>query len=151
MHRIAKQVLAGLLITMPALGAELPGASIEVSKAWTPAAAQTRVDTPIYMTIANRSDTPDSLVRVRCPVSNFAEKHVTDRGEGGFAMREVKAIAIPAGGTVTLAPRGVHLMLLHTTQALQPGETFTCSVVFQKAGTMPIEVTVAPEGAAEHS
>ena len=151
MRWIGQQVLAGLIFTLPALGAELTGASIEVSNARTPASAQTRVDTPIYMTITNRSDTPDSLVRVRCPVSNFVEKHVTDRGEGGFAMREVKAIAIPAGGTVTLAPRDVHLMLLHTTQALQPGETFTCSVVFQKAGTMQIEVTVGPEGAKEHS
>jgi periplasmic copper chaperone A len=145
---IGQQALAGLLFTMPAWGAE-QGASIEVSNAWTPALAQTRVDTPIYMTIANRSETPDSLLRVRCPVSNFVEKHVTDRGEGGFAMREVKAIAIPASGTVKLASRGVHLMLLHTTQALQPGETFTCSVVFQKAGTIPIEVTVGPEGAEE--
>ena len=103
------------------------------------------------MMIANRSDAPDSLVRVRCPVADFAEKHATDRGEGGFAMREVKAIAIPAGGTVTLAPKGFHLMLLHTKQALEPGETFTCSVVFQKAGPVSVEVTVAPEGSEEKS
>ena len=147
MHWIGRQVLAGVFLAMPAMAAEPPGAAIEVSHAWTPASAQTRVDAPIYMTIANHSDASDSLMRVRCPVSNFVEKHVTDRGEGGFAMREVKTIAVPAGGTVTLAPRGPHLMLLHTTQALQPGETFTCSVVFQKAGTMPIEVTVAPGGA----
>ena len=131
---------------MPLMRAEAQSA-IEVSNAWTPASAQTRVDTPVYMTIANRSDAPDSLVRVRCPVADFAEKHATDRGEGGFAMREVKAIAVPAGETVTLAPKGAHLMLLHTKQAMQPGETFTCSVVFQKAGTIPVEVTVASDGA----
>ena len=124
---------------------------IEISNAWTPASAQARVDAPLYMTIANRGDGPDSLVRVRCPVADFAEKHATDRGEGGFAMREVKAIAIPSGAVVTLAPRGAHLMLLHTKQVLQPGETFTCSVVFQKAGTVPVEVTVAPGGAGDNS
>ena len=149
MRWTGRWVLAGLSLTLPALGAEKPDPSIEVSNAWTPVAAQTRVDTPAYMTIVNRSDAPDSLVRVRCPVSNFAEKHVTDRGEGGFAMREVKALAIPAGGSVTLAPRGAHLMLLHTTQALQAGETFTCSVVFQKAGAIPVEVTVAAENEAK--
>ena len=52
---------------------------------------------------------------------------------------------------VTLAPRGAHLMLLHTKQVLQPGETFTCSVVFQKAGAVPVEVTVAPGGAEDKS
>jgi len=145
--RWARQhVLAGLLAAMPVVAAQGQGA-IEVSDAWTPASAQARVDAPVYMTIANRTDGPDSLVRVRCPVADFAEKHATDRGEGGFAMREVKAIAIPPGAVVTLAPRGAHLMLLHTKQALQPGETFTCSVVFQKAGAVPVEVTVVPGGA----
>ncbi len=141
-------VLAGLLAAMPA--AAWAEGGIEVSNAWTPAAAQARVDVPVYMTVANQADAPDSLLRVRCPVADFAEKHVTDRGEGGFAMREVKAIAIPPGTTVTLAPRGAHLMLLHTKQALPPGETFTCSVVFQKAGTVPVEVAVAPAGAGDN-
>ena len=149
-RRIGHQVAAGLLLTMPALGAESPAASVEVIDAWTPASAQTRADTPIYMTIANRSDVPDSLVRARCPVANFVEKHATDRGEGGYAMREIKAIPIPAGGTVKLEAHSVHLMLLQTTQVLQKGETFTCSVVFQKAGTMPVEVTVAPDGVQEN-
>ena len=145
-----QHVLAGLLAAIPVAGAEAQSA-IEVSNAWTPASAQTRIDAPVYMTIANRTDAPDSLLRVRCPVADFAEKHVTDRGEGGYAMREIKAIAIPPGAVVTLEPRGAHLMLLHTKQALQPGETFTCSVVFQKAGTVPVEVTVAPGGADEKS
>ena len=150
MRRITQHVLAGLLTVSPLMAAEAPGA-IEVSNAWTPVSAQTRVDAPLYMTIANHGDGPDSLVRVRCPVADFAEKHVTDRGEGGLAMREVKAIAVPPGAVVTLAPRGAHLMLLHTKQALQAGETFTCSVVFQKAGAVPVEVTVAPGGAEEKS
>lgn len=149
-RRTTQHVLAGLLAAMPAMAARAQSA-IEVSNAWTPASAQARVDAPLYMMIANRSDGPDSLVRVRCPVADFAEKHATDRGEGGYAMREVKAIAIPAGATVTLAPRGFHLMLLHTKQALQPGETFTCSVVFQKAGAVPVEVAVAPGGAEDKS
>ena len=150
MRRIRQLVPAGLLMATPVMAADAPGL-IEISNAWTPASAQTRVDAPVYMAITNRGDGPDSLLRVRCPVADFAEKHVTDRGDGGFAMREVKAVAIPPGATVTLAPRGAHLMLLHTKQALQPGETFTCSVTFQKAGAVPVEVTVAPGDAEDKS
>ena len=145
---ITRGVLVGLLAATPALAADAPGA-VEVSNAWTPATTQTRIDAPIYMTVANKGDGPDSLVRFRCPVAEFTEKHVTDRGEGGYAMREVKAIAIPAGGTVTLAPRGPHLMLLKTKQPFAAGETFTCNVVFQKAGTVPVEVTVGEPGGTE--
>ena len=125
--------------------------AIDVSRAWTPAASQARVDAPIYMTVTNHGDTPDSLVRVRCPadLADATEKHATDRGEGGTAMREVKSLAVPAGGTVTLAPGGNHLMLLNVREPLREGQTFTCSLVFQKAGTISVEVRVAPGGAKE--
>ncbi|MBV8455785.1 MAG: copper chaperone PCu(A)C, partial [Acetobacteraceae bacterium] len=63
-------------------------------------------------------------------------------------MREVRAIPIPPGQTVTLAPGGYHVMLLHIKQPLAAGDTFACSVIFQKAGEKPIEVKVANEGAA---
>jgi copper(I)-binding protein len=51
---------------------------------------------------------------------------------------------VPAGGTITLAPSADHLMLLHVKEPLQEGETFTCQVSFQAAGTIPVEVKVAP-------
>ena len=148
MRRTTQHVLAGLLAALPVAGANAQGA-VEVSNAWTPASAQARIDVPVYMTVANRTDAPDSLLRVRCPVADFAEKHRTDGGEGGRARRGVKAIASPPGAVTTLAPRGAHLMLLHTKQALQPGETFTCSVGFQKAGTVPVEVAVQAPGGGE--
>jgi copper(I)-binding protein len=139
---------SGLVAAAPAVAAD---STIDVSKAWTPAVDQPRVDAPLYMTVTNHGDAPDSLVRVRCPadLADATEKHATDRGEGGTAMREVKSFAVPAGGTVTLAPGGNHLMLLNVREKLREGQTFTCSVAFQKAGTIPVEVRVAPSGAKE--
>jgi copper(I)-binding protein len=129
--------------------AQTPASAIALSAAWTPATSQSRVDTPLFMTIANRGDAADSLLRVRCPASiaDFTEKHVTDRGEGGLAMREVKSFAIPPQGTVALAPGGNHLMLLQVREPLTVGQTFTCSIVFQNAGTVSVEVLVAPADA----
>jgi copper(I)-binding protein len=146
MLRSAACVFAAAAMAAPAAAA---GGALDVSRAWTPAVEQTGRDSPVYMTITNRADAPDSLLRVRCPmdVADFTEKDTTDRGEGGLAMREVKSIAIPANGTATLAPDGDHLTLLHVRQVLREGQTFTCSLVFQKAGTIPVEVTVAPPGA----
>ncbi|MBV9118210.1 MAG: copper chaperone PCu(A)C [Acetobacteraceae bacterium] len=139
-----------LAASVAAVPAAAEGA-IDVSRAWTPAVGQARVDAPIYMTVTNHGDAPDSLVRVRCPadLADATEKHATDRGEGGTAMREVKSLAVPAGGTVTLAPDGSHLMLLNVREPLREGQTFRCSLVFQKAGTIPVEVRVAPGGAKE--
>jgi len=72
---------------------------------------------------------------------------VDSGGEGSPSTREVKSIPIPAGQTVTLKPDGYHIVLLHTTQPLQPGEIVGCTIAFQKSGERLIEVTVAPPGA----
>jgi hypothetical protein len=103
MHWIGTGLVAATIMAAPAMAADTSAGSIELSRAWTPAVAQTRGDAPLYMTITNHGDAPDSLTRVRCPsnLADLTEKHATDRGEGGSTMREVKSFAVPAGGTVT--------------------------------------------------
>jgi copper(I)-binding protein len=95
------------------------------------------------MTIRNDAAEADALLRVRCPFANFAVKHTVDRGEGAPAMREIKSIPIPESKTIELNRDGYHVMLLQTRQKLVDGETFTCAVVFQKAGTKETEVRVS--------
>ena len=50
--------------------------------------------------------------------------------------------AYAAGQVTELKRDGHHIMLLQTRQKLAEGETFTCSVVFQAAGTRETEVRV---------
>jgi periplasmic copper chaperone A len=147
-HRIVA-ALAGAGLIAAALGMQtglLFGATTEVvkiSQAWVPPAEQAGGDLPLSMTIKNEADIADTLVRIRCPVANFTEKHIVDRGEGAPAMRAIAAIPIAANSTIVLKPDGYHVMLLQTRQALTEGETFTCAVVFQKAGTIETEVRVS--------
>lgn len=138
--------LAVAFATSPALAADPPGA-LAVSEAWAPAVGRGGADTPLYMTIVNRGAEPDDLLRIRCPVANFSEKRTTDYGEGAPAGREIKSIPIPANETLLLKPGGYHIMLLKTTQPLEQGKTFSCSVAFKKAGSQQVEVAVAAEGA----
>jgi copper(I)-binding protein len=58
-------------------------------------------------------------------------------------MREIKSIPIPESKTTELKQDGYHVMLLQTRQKLVNGETFTCSIAFQKAGTKETEVRVS--------
>jgi copper(I)-binding protein len=142
-------VLAGAGLLVAGLGLQtnlLFGATVEavkISQAWLPPADKAGGDLPLSMTIKNEAEAADALVRVRCPVANFAEKHIVDRGEGAPAMRAIPAIPIAANSTIMLKPDGYHIMLLQTRQALAEGETFTCAVVFQKAGTIETEVRVS--------
>ncbi|WP_245320986.1 copper chaperone PCu(A)C [Bradyrhizobium sp. NAS96.2] len=116
--------------------------SLQISDARVPAVDKDGGDLPLTMTIRNEADSADALLRVRCPVANFSERHIVDRGEGAPAMRSISNIPVPAKGTLELKRDSYHVMLLQLRQALTPGETFKCAVVFQKAGTIETEVTV---------
>jgi copper(I)-binding protein len=116
--------------------------TLKVVDAWVPVTDAVGADVPLLLTLRNEANTADALLRVRCPVANFSERHTVDRGEGAPAMRLISSIPLSAGTTTVLQPDGYHVMLLQTRQRLAVGERFTCSIVFQKAGTIETEVTV---------
>ncbi|MES5482945.1 copper chaperone PCu(A)C [Bradyrhizobium sp. INPA03-11B] len=131
-----------LISTVGVMHNALANESLQIVDARVPAVDKEGGDLPLTMTIRNEADSADALLRVRCPVANFSERHIVDRGEGAPAMRSISNIPVPAKGTLELKRDGYHVMLLQLRQALTPGETFKCAVVFQKAGTIETEVTV---------
>ncbi len=135
---IAVLVLA--LATVPVFGGDRP--ALQIFRAWVPASDTVGADVPLLMTIRNEANDPDALLRVSCPFANFADKHTVDRGEGAPAMRAIPSIPIPAAAEITLKTDAYHVMLLQTRQVLAEGDTFSCSVVFQKAGKLETEVHI---------
>ena len=75
---------------------------------------------------------------------------VSMRDEGGVArMRElVDGLPLPAGTTAELKPGGHHLMFIQPTRALPAGEQVDATLVFERAGRMPVVFEVRPLGAA---
>ncbi|MGY3450660.1 copper chaperone PCu(A)C [Bradyrhizobium sp. USDA 4353] len=120
----------------------LAGEGLTLSDAWVPAAPEVGRDIPLSLTIKNDTTSPEALMRVRCPIANFSERHTVDRGEGAPAMRSIPNIPIAAGSTLVLLPTAYHVMLLQTREPLEPGKRFSCTIVFQKAGSIETEVEV---------
>jgi periplasmic copper chaperone A len=144
LHRNIRRLASGMLglaavITVSPAAAD---EAIKISDAWVHAADQVGGNVALSMTIKNEAEVADALMRVRCPVANFSERHAVDRGEGAPAMRPIPSIPIAAGTTTVLKPDAYHVMLLQTRQTLVAGEAFNCSIVFQKAGTIETEVKV---------
>jgi copper(I)-binding protein len=145
-HCIATFASAAVVVLL--LGAAITpghsagGEAVTISDAWVHAAEQVGGNVALSMTIKNEGSVADALLRVRCPVANFSEKHTVDRGEGSPAMRAIPSIPIAATSTTVLKPDAYHVMLLQTRQTLAAGEAFNCSIVFQKAGTIDTEVKV---------
>ena len=131
-------------VTLVCLG-QIAGARCEkltVSDGWVQAADEVGIDIPLYLAVRNEVDSPDALLRARCPVTNFSEKHIVDHGEGAPAMRSIPSIPIPANTTVVLNAGEYHVMLLQTRRPLAVADRFVCVLVFQKAGTVETEVVV---------
>ena len=58
-------------------------------------------------------------------------------------MRELaEGLEIPAGATVALAPGGYHIMFMGLNQAFVEGESITITLVFEKAGSVEVELPV---------
>ncbi len=138
---------AGAAVLVLHLGAAITpahsgGEAVKISDAWVHADEQVGGNVALSMTIKNEAEVADALLRVRCPVANFSEKHTVDRGEGSPAMRAIPSIPIAASSTTVLKPDAYHVMLLQTRQILATGEAFNCSIVFQRAGTIETEVKV---------
>ena len=132
-----------LLATLP-VTALAASAGIEVQDAWASAGAPSGGEAALYMSVVNHGDTPDTLLRVRCPMAAWStEPRVIDRGEGAPASRAVKSIPIPANATVKLAPGGPHIALLQLKEPLRSGERFSCTVAFGTGGTKEVVVTIA--------
>ncbi len=92
--------------------------AIKVVDTWVPATGKVGADAPLLLTARNEADAADALLRVRCAVANFSERHTVDRGEDAPAMRMIPSVPLAGGSTTVLKPDGYHVMLLETRQPL---------------------------------
>lgn len=105
-----------------------------------------------YLEIINQGSAPDRLLGVETGGAKRAMLHSTHHADDGVArMIHLDAIEIPADGTVTLAPGGVHIMLMGLTGALSEGALVPATLIFEKAGRVEIEFSVDAPVGAEHS
>ena len=136
--------LSPLLAALPAL-AQQPGA-ISIEQPWARAAVQGGTG-GVFLTIRNTGNTPDRLLSASSPLPRAAELHTTVRDGDVMRMQPVQAIEIPAGGSVTLRPGGLHLMLVGLSAPMRMGEAVPVTLTFEHAGAITVQVPVQPAGA----
>lgn len=129
---------------------EFKAGEIEVEHPWsrqTPGGAQVAAG---YVVIRNQGASPDRLVSAAAEVAGHTEIHEMAVADGVMTMRSLPdGVEIPANGEVVLKPGGRHLMFLELKRPLKKGESFSGSLVFEKAGTVKVSFSVAAMGATE--
>ena len=131
-------------IIAPAIAHEYKVGSIAIKHPWTRATPKGAKVGGGYMTLINQGAQPDRLVAVSSSHAGKVELHEMTEQGGVMKMRPLPdGIALPSGATVTLAPGGLHAMMLDLKNGFAEGESVPARLVFEKAG--PVDVTFKVE------
>ena len=124
-------------------------AQVEIGNPWSRATPPGAKVAAGYLTIRNRSASPDRLVGASSAIAARVETHVGDKQGEVMRMREVKGYDVPAKGSFELAPGGPHLMFVDIKRPLKAGEKIPVVLRFQHAGEIKADFEVKPLGAAK--
>jgi len=89
-----------------------------------------------YMTLRNRGDKDVAIIRVSSDVSARSEIHKVRKQGAMIRMSAIKNMTIPAHGSVTLEPGGLHLMLTGLKQELKQGQSVNLVLHFTDGSTI---------------
>ena len=103
-----------------------------------------------YFTIVNASAKPDKLLSAACACAKSVEVHLSHVMDGMAMMMPSASVEVPAGGQVTFAPGGYHLMVTGLKASLSDGGVQTLTLKFQHAGTVMVPFQVKAKIAAAH-
>jgi len=138
-----KRLVALLLVAPAAHAAGAP--AISVSDGWARASLPHQDEAAAYVTL--RSAAGDTLTGVDSPQAGMVMLHQSTQKNGVSGMEDMDSLALPPGKAVTLAPGGMHLMLMDVKQSLQAGDKLHLSLHFSKAGDVNVDVPVLPVSA----
>jgi copper(I)-binding protein len=140
-------LFAAVVFAAPALAHEVAVGSLTLTDLWARATPPKAPTAAGYLTIANSGSEADTLTAVSTPAAATSELHIMEVKNGIMSMHPVEGgIPIPAGGKVTLAPGGYHLMFITLKEPLKDGGKLPVTLTFAKAGKVETFLHIMPVG-----
>lgn len=141
---------APLLAPTPAAAESVRVGDIVVDTPWSRATPGGAKVAGGYVTITNEGDTADRLIGGSSEIAERFEVHSMEMVDGVAKMAPVEGgLEIPPGETVSLAPGGYHVMFMGLQRPLGEGESFEGTLVFERAGEVPVTFAVGRMGSRE--
>ncbi|MCA0457915.1 MAG: copper chaperone PCu(A)C [Chloroflexi bacterium] len=105
----------------------------------------------VFGLLVNLGAETDTVLSITTPAADAAEMHEMVVGEGDvMQMRPVEGgFVVPSSDFLTLAPGGLHIMLIGLKQPLVAGETLDLLLTFEHAGEVAVQVPVVDMTAVE--
>ncbi len=129
-------ILASLSLSSIAL------AEVSVEDAYARAVPPGQMNSASFMTLKNSEAKDVALVSGTSSVAKAVELHNHISEDGVMKMRQVKQINIPATGSTTLQPGGLHVMLIGLTQDLAEGQEIDLKLEFSDGSNQMLNIPV---------
>ena len=144
MSRFVLMLFTALILSAP------PVLAVEVTDGWMRALPPGQPTAAAYLTLTNPGSSGLRLLAARSPVADRVEIHQSSQEDGMWRMRKLDSLEIPPGGSVTLAPGGIHLMLMGLGAPLREGDELTVTLEFDNGESLPARIAVQAPGAGHH-
>jgi hypothetical protein len=118
------------------------GWAVDASDGWMRAMPPGQPTAAAYLTLKNTADAPVRLVAGSSPLAGTVEIHRSVQQDGMWRMRRLPELLLPAGGSVTMAPGGVHLMLFGMERPLREGDTLPLVLKFDSGEALKLTIEV---------
>ncbi len=130
------------LIAALALFSSSVFADIAVEKPYARAVPQGQMNSAAFMQISNTADTQVDLIAAHSDAAKSVELHTHTQVEGVMQMRKIDKVEIPAKGSVSLAPGGLHIMFIGLTKNFNEGESVDLTLDFSDGSSQKLTVPV---------
>ncbi|AYD66336.1 transporter [Achromobacter spanius] len=121
-------------------------ATVKVEDAWVRATVPNQHATGVFMRLT--SPEAGRLIAVESDAAKHVEVHEMAMQDDVMKMRQVPAIALPAGQPVDLKPGGYHVMLIDLARQITPGDHIDVTLIVEDAKQQQHRVPVSVEARA---
>lgn len=137
-----KPILALLLVLAASTAVAADAISFAARDAWVRAAPPGSRAMAGYVELRNDGEQPLRLVGASSASFEAVEFHESYEEGGMMRMRAIGALEIPAGGTLSLQPGGLHLMLLRPIRPVSEGATVIVDLLTEEGDPLPAVFSV---------
>ncbi|MFM7124456.1 MAG: copper chaperone PCu(A)C [Actinomycetes bacterium] len=149
MRRLLLAAAVALAAACAALAHDYSACDLRIAHPWTLPTAAGAPAAAGYMDIANTGRSGDRLVSASTPHAARVEIHQSSMEGGMMRMKALpEGVEIPAGGKVSLAPGGLHLMLFGPKAAVTEGDRIPVTLTFARAGKVTVQLAAESRPAA---
>lgn len=141
---VAASFMLAALAVAPESAAQQRAGAIVIEDAWASASNPGTNIAAGYATFRNTGGQSDRLLSVSSARAGRSETHEMRMDGAIMRMRAVQGIEIPAGGAVTLAPGGLHIMFFNVDAPFVTDQIVPVTLRFERAGAVNVDFVVLP-------